>query len=317
MCDSQALDGQINLVLKARDRAGNEMTVSRRFTKNYGCPGSPPPSGQCTQFSDGVHLFPDENFGGKDCQTFSEGEYPDLTGTKIGNNTASSIKIVGPYEAWLYKSQNFQEGESHFMSSDGNLADEPCGDNNVSSIKVKKIVCNPGPDGVTLYSEKDFKGYCETFKADDPDLNGNTIANNRASSLTVVGAWRVCLYRSQNYAEGESCFNSDDNDLSNDPVGDNNASSVRITRCYDLNAVVNPAGAGTVSASPTPNCATRYRAGTVVQPDAYAAAGYSFTNWTGAVVGLCQPRISNHGRRQNDRCELHGGSGVLYAGHEH
>ncbi len=53
----------------------------------------------------------------------SEGEYPYLTGTKIGNNTASSIKIVGPYEAWLYKSQNFQEGESHFMSSDGNLAD--------------------------------------------------------------------------------------------------------------------------------------------------------------------------------------------------
>ncbi len=79
---------------------------------------------------------------------------------------------------------------------------QPCGDNNVSSIKVKKIVCNPGPDGVTLYSEKDFKGYCETFKADDPDLNGNTIANNRASSLTVVGASRVCLYRSQNYAEG-------------------------------------------------------------------------------------------------------------------
>ena len=292
MCDADSPIGQIGLTLEAWDMAGNKATApggTRRFTKDYTCPTAPPPAGSCDPSSDGVHLFQDENFQGE-CQSFSA-DNPDLNGSRIGNNTASSIEIVGPYEAWLYKSQNYQEGESHFESSDGNLADESCGDNNVSSIKVKRIVCNPGPTGVTLYADKDFKGNCETFTADDPDLNGNSIGNNRASSLTVIGDWRVCLYRSQNYAEGESCFGSDVADLTNEPVGNDNASSVRVTpiTCYNLNAVVNQTVGGSVSVSPTPNCGTRYLAGTVVQFAANAATGYSFTNWTGGTSGLANP----------------------------
>ena len=180
MCDTDSPNGQIGLTLEAWDMAGNKATApggTRRFTKDYTCPTAPPPAGSCNRSSDGVHLFQDENFQGE-CQSFTA-DNSDLHGSRIGNNTTSSIKIVGPYEAWLYKSQNYQEGESHFESSDGNLADESCGDNNVSSIKVQRIVCNPGPTGVTLYADKDFKGNCETFTADDPDLNGNSIGNSR------------------------------------------------------------------------------------------------------------------------------------------
>ena len=142
-----------------------------------------------------------------------------------------------------------------------------------------------------MYADKDFKGNCETFTADDPDLNGNIIGNNKASSLTVVGDWRVCLYRSQNYAEGESCFGSDTSDLTNEPVGNDNASSIRVTpiTCYNLNAEVNQTVGGSLSVSPAPNCGTRYKSGTVVQLTANAASGYSFTNWTGGASGSANP----------------------------
>lgn len=61
--------------------------------------------------------------------------------------------------------------------------------------------------------------------------------------------------------------------------------------CYTLATTINPSGAGTVSASPGPNCnnGTQYSSGTVVQLTANANPGYSFANWSGDAGGSVNP----------------------------
>ena len=57
--------------------------------------------------------------------------------------------------------------------------------------------------------------------------------------------------------------------------------------CYTLTASPNPAGGGTVNASPAPNCngGTQYTPGTTVTLTASANAGYVFTAWSGDASG--------------------------------
>lgn len=61
--------------------------------------------------------------------------------------------------------------------------------------------------------------------------------------------------------------------------------------CYTLALSVNPPASGSVSRAPAPDCngGTQYRAGTIVQLTANAAAGYSFSSWTGDVNGSANP----------------------------
>jgi uncharacterized repeat protein (TIGR02543 family) len=72
----------------------------------------------------------------------------------------------------------------------------------------------------------------------------------------------------------------------------NGAKSVTATftqSCYTLTTAVLPAGQGTVSASPPPNCGAQYTHGTIVNLTATASSGYSFLNWTGDASGTANP----------------------------
>ena len=57
------------------------------------------------------------------------------------------------------------------------------------------------------------------------------------------------------------------------------------TPCYSLNTVVNPPNGGGLTISPAPNCAGKYRSGTLVRLTAVPAAGYVFNNWSGDASG--------------------------------
>ncbi|NLE57117.1 MAG: hypothetical protein GX616_02060, partial [Planctomycetes bacterium] len=61
--------------------------------------------------------------------------------------------------------------------------------------------------------------------------------------------------------------------------------------CYTLATSVAPAGSGSVSANPAPNCngGTQYTHGTVVALTATANDGYSFAKWTGGASGTANP----------------------------
>ena len=120
MCDDDAPNGQISLTAggvgqsrQQGDRSGRHQALHQELLVSR----LPPPPGNCTPSSDGVHLFRNEEL--RRGMPNLHPDNPDLNGSRIGNNQASSIKIVGPYEAWLYKSQNYQEGESHFGAATG------------------------------------------------------------------------------------------------------------------------------------------------------------------------------------------------------
>ena len=60
--------------------------------------------------------------------------------------------------------------------------------------------------------------------------------------------------------------------------------------CYTLTTGVDPAGGGSVSANPGPNCnATQYTSGTVVHLTATPANGHTFSSWSGDASGSANP----------------------------
>ena len=61
--------------------------------------------------------------------------------------------------------------------------------------------------------------------------------------------------------------------------------------CYTLTKTADPAGGGTVSADPVPNCngGTQYTHGTVVELTATANEGYTFAGWSGDASGTTSP----------------------------
>lgn len=61
------------------------------------------------------------------------------------------------------------------------------------------------------------------------------------------------------------------------------------TTCYTLTTNVNPAGGGTISVNPSPNCGSQYTVGTTVTLTAYPSAGRTFLNWSGDASGNVNP----------------------------
>ena len=59
--------------------------------------------------------------------------------------------------------------------------------------------------------------------------------------------------------------------------------------CYSLKVDVEPAGSGTVTVEPEPNCGDRYLAGTAVQLTANPEGGYAFEQWSGDASGSANP----------------------------
>ncbi len=55
--------------------------------------------------------------------------------------------------------------------------------------------------------------------------------------------------------------------------------------CYTLVTSTDPAGSGSISADPAPNCGGKYMAGTAVQLTATAHAGSDFAYWSGDASG--------------------------------
>ena len=69
--------------------------------------------------------------------------------------------------------------------------------------------------------------------------------------------------------------------------------------CYGLTRTISPAGWGSISLSPPPNCAGgRYTIGTSVTLTAVPAVGYAFTAWSGDLSGSANPQsLTMNGRR--------------------
>jgi putative hemolysin len=85
-------------------------------------------------------------------------------------------------------------------------------------------------------------------------------------------------------------------DYLNEEPGESNESNntscygpFEVRQCYSLSTGVNPAGSGSVSANPPPNCGSLYLAGTQVSLTATPVSGYNFSYWSGDATGSTNP----------------------------
>lgn len=97
--------------------------------------------------------------------------------------------------------------------------------------------CEPGPDGITFYSEPNFAGSCITLKTDDPYL-GSSNFNDLISSVQFRGSyagsnWEVSLFKNLNYDGDFTNLRGNDANLVDNQVGDNQVSSIRIWQDFD------------------------------------------------------------------------------------
>ena len=71
--------------------------------------------------------------------------------------------------------------------------------------------------------------------------------------------------------------------------GDKTVKANFIPNCYTLTTGVDPAGAGSVNASPAQNCTGGYTYNTTVQLTAVPSAGYVFSAWSGYLISMVNP----------------------------
>ncbi|MEM1558229.1 MAG: beta/gamma crystallin-related protein [Nitrososphaerota archaeon] len=212
-------------------------------------------------FENGVYLYEHANFSGK--EEFFIGDVPDLEGSFIGNDKASSVKAKGGCWVTLYSDANYN---GYYMNvketSNLDMNDK------ISSIKIIPKDSNPS---VTVYKDANFKGEfekytssvnnvpkkngrdwissaklrdCEAIFYVDADFKGyymyavGDISNfdmggglhPGVSSLRVhnCNTKGIYLYQDANYKGKFSLFCVDCTDLEGTHIGNDEASSIRI-----------------------------------------------------------------------------------------
>ncbi len=178
--------------------------------------------------SEGVYLYSDIWFTGR-CSRFTA-DASDLRIWYVDNDHASSIKIVGDYEATLYEHMNFEGVSRTFTKSDYNLASDFFSDRASSivvGVKGDAGNCGDGTaEGVYLYSDAGYTGRCSTFTGDASDLRIWYVDNDHASSIKIVGDYEATVYEHMNFEGASRTFTESDDDLADDGFTDQISSIV-------------------------------------------------------------------------------------------
>ncbi|HVQ38460.1 MAG TPA: hypothetical protein VMS31_13050, partial [Pyrinomonadaceae bacterium] len=145
-------------------------------------------------------LCVDDGYGGE-CELFTA-DVPRLTGSSIGNDRASSVKVQprgfvqcqpGANEIALYKHKDFvapcrRIGPGEYRL----LANATLPNDSISSVKLGSNV------RAVLCDVKDYQGTCRLFHGDDARLSGPSLEDN-----TVSSAW---VFRRTSYRLPSSIF---------------------------------------------------------------------------------------------------------------
>ncbi len=230
----------------SHDRASS-ITVRRRDTTSN-CDGNA-----------GVYLYEHGNYSGR-CSRFT-GDSPNPGGWYIGNDAASSIKIVGSYQATLYEHDNYVGVSSTFLGDDSDFGNDTIGHDRTSSLRVSarpsgSSNCDGG-QGVYLYEHSSYGGRCTKLTADATSPSGWYVGNDAASSIRFIGNFAATVYEHDNYNGASSSFTADDPDFGNDTIGHDRVSSVDVriptagpTSCADGQFLAEYFNNRTLSGSP-------------------------------------------------------------------
>jgi murein DD-endopeptidase MepM/ murein hydrolase activator NlpD len=188
---------------------------------------SPPSSNlPCNIGSEGVILYGQPNFGtGAGCWTVT-GDSPDLSTIGAGDSV-SSVAVRGPYRATLYLDPNYSGPNVAVTYQAQNLEQTSFG-RGASSIRVQHLsACDPTTPGVTLYTQPNYGGVCQTFTSDVADLGSTTVFGDNTWSIRVNGPYLPTLFVDPNFSGTSQTFDGSTADLSTKPIGVG-SSSLRI-----------------------------------------------------------------------------------------
>lgn len=182
---------------------------------------------------EGVYLYEHSNHAGR-CSKFA-GDAPNPRNWYIGNDSASSIRIVGSYEAIVYEHDDYNGASSAFSDDDPEFGNDTIGHDRASSIRVRRRDADgssncDGEEGVYLYEHGDYGGRCSKFTADAPNPRDWYIGNDTASSIRLVGDYEAAVYEHDDYNGVSSTFTGDDSDFGGSSIGHDRASSIRVRR---------------------------------------------------------------------------------------
>jgi hypothetical protein len=199
-------------------------------------------AGSCGDGSlEGVYLYADPNYEG-DCAYFSDTDFlptanHSLRSTEVGNNTASSIRVVGNYRVELFVHSNYEGTSSTFVGDDPDFGDDVIAHERASSITLIHLsgVCSRG-DGVYLFERPSCAGRATRVEAgqDITNLSSTNLGNDTASSISIGGEYAVTLFPHADYGGEPNVFVRSDRNLGDNTIG-RGATSVRVraSRCDD------------------------------------------------------------------------------------
>jgi hypothetical protein len=192
--------------------------------------------------SHGVTLHRDLKFTGVN-EAFTS-DVPDLRGSRIGDDHATSVTVSRGCRARLYQHLNYQGAYTEVTSSMTDLRGSRVGDDSATSLQVRcdgwgwngdrgdawGAVGSSASRGVTLYRDPKFAGISEAFASDVPDLRVSRIGDDQATSVSVSRGCQARLYPNLNYEGTYTEVSSSMTDLRGSKVGDDSATSLKV-RC--------------------------------------------------------------------------------------
>lgn len=174
----------------------------------------------------GVTLFEHPDFGGAN-QSFSA-DVARLSGTAIGNDRASSVRVAPGCTVTLYRDTDFRGRATVLRGDAQRLAGTDVGDDAVSSLRVD---CSTrGPHGVVLFTDSEYRGRQATFYEDTADLTRDGYPDDATSSVRVPAGCSVTLYEHPDFRGRSETLYEDDAYLANNDIGNDVVSSLRV-RC--------------------------------------------------------------------------------------
>lgn len=198
-------------------------------------------SAQYGNQSRGVTLYRDLNFSGTS-QTFSD-DVPDLRGTYVGNDTATSVRVSSSCRVRLYADADYRGSYFEVEHDISDLRGSPIGNDTVTSVQVR---CDETGDGwsggdsswgddssilgVTLYRDLNFSGASQSFSDDISDLRRSFVGNDTTTSVRVDRGCRARLFADVDYRGTYIDVDGDIPDLRGSTVGNDTVTSLQV-RC--------------------------------------------------------------------------------------
>lgn len=174
----------------------------------------------------GVTLFEHPDYGGAN-QSFSA-DVAGLSGTAIGNDRVSSVRVAPGCTATLYQDTDFRGRATVLRGDLAGLERTEVGDDAASSLRVD--CTTRGPHGIVLFTEAEYRGRQATFYDDTADLTRDGYPDDATSAVRVPAGCSVTLYEHPNYRGRSETLYEDDPLLANNQIGNDVASSLRV-RC--------------------------------------------------------------------------------------